>query len=120
MCLIRSLTHNESGYKFPLKDSEKQLVVLIKSKLSSSEHVQESLHLLLLSLLRVPSEQSISQKWTCSLLCYLAVDNLRVDGTFNDAHNVTSSLAHWEYIRRSVALQESYNSVFRFDNDILK
>ena len=74
----------------------------------NGDELVDLIHHLCLILFATPNEELLSGKWSCPLMCYLAVDNMREDGSFNEAHHFTTDLAKWKYAIRNVAFSQAY------------
>lgn len=119
LAILRSTTSDLFGYKFPLSEHQLQLITDLSDDITNRKECQVTIHKLLLSIFSAPSVKKISDKWSCPLLCFLAIDNMRDDGSFNEAHHLTSFLAQWEYIMRGIALYESFHTADQYENGIL-
>ena len=117
--LLRATFTYSIDYKFPLDVNQKQKALELFDMSKRAGDFTDHIHSLCTLLLEAPKGRKLSDRWSCPLLCYLAVDNLKQDATFNDAHNLTTYLAQWEYIIRGVALYEAFITATDED-DILK
>lgn len=119
IALIRSVITQPIDYKFPMKKEQIKIAQILLSNIEGNLDLQAIIHQFGLSLFSTPPIVKDSNKWSCPLQCYLAVDNLRDDGSFNDAHHLTSSLAHWEYIIRGICLYEANETADTYANGII-
>ena len=117
--ILRSQNSNNSNYKFPLTDNQIRLASELYACCQSNHLVVPALHALSLNLFSMPPFEIAIDKWQCSLMCYLALDNLHEDGRFTEAHNLTSNLAHWEYIIRAVTLYEAERTKNNYRNSLI-
>lgn len=106
-------------YKFPLRKEQVKLAQDLFNQIEAKGDLQASIHKFSLSLFSTPPISKDINRWKCPLLCYLAVDNLRDDGNFKEAHHLTSILAHWEYIIRGVCLYEAKETASTYENGII-
>ena len=72
------------------------------------------MHKLFYSFLTPPPDDQPIGKWTDLLLCFLAVTNLREDGTFETAATLTTQLCRWEYNMRGTCLYEAVTDTTGF------
>jgi hypothetical protein len=74
-------------------------------------HCQEkdigTIHKLFYTFMASPADDQPFSKWNDALLCFLAVTNLREDGTFEPASVLTGELCRWEYNMRGAGLYEA-------------
>lgn len=117
--LLRCTFAVETDFKFPLDTHQTKLAKKLYTLAVKGDNLEEHIQRFALSLLTAPDEQKLSEKWSCSLMCFLAVDNMRDDGGFSEAHHLTSDLANWKYIIRGVALYEAYITAPTYSNGIL-
>lgn len=102
-----------ADFSYPLTGSQTDLVKALHEKAIANvgtdggEEVKSALHDLTVQLLEKPAAEIAIKKWSCPLTCFLAIDNLRADGSFIDARLLTPKLAQWKYIFRNVAVFEA-------------
>ena len=106
--LLRATFASSVDYKFPLDVDQKEKASELFDMAKQTRGFTDCIHSLCVLLFQARSGQKLSDRWSCPLICYLAVDNLKDDGSFNEAHHLTSYLAQWEYIIRGVALYEAF------------
>lgn len=116
---MRSAITQPVDYKFPLRGEQVMMAKELHCNIEGGHDLNKSIHQFSLSLFSTPPIVQNSNRWSCPLLCYLAVDNLRVDGNFNDAHHITSFLAQWEYIIRGICLYEANETASTCANGIV-
>lgn len=119
IALLRSTVTQPMEYKFPLRKEQVKLAQDLFNQIEAKRDLQASIHQFSLSLFSTPPISKDINRWKCPLLCYLAVDNLKDDGSFKDAHHLTSFLAHWEYIIRGVCLYEAKETASICENGII-
>lgn len=105
--IIRSLQNSGSEFQYPLTGEQREYAEVLKQCCKDDKEIIPALHQLSLSLFTVPPFEIAIEKWKCNLMCFLALENLREDGSFVQAHHLTSSLAQWEYNIRAVTLYEA-------------
>lgn len=119
LSILRSLTSNPSDFIYPLEEDQKVVAIELHAKASLPGSIVKLVHAFCLLLFRQPSIVKSLEKWSCPLLCYFAAQNMREDGSFSDAHHITSELAHWEYLMRATTLYEIYHTANKYPNGIL-
>lgn len=117
--LLRCTCAVATEFEFPLDDNQSVLAKQLFTAANKGSELMQHIHRLALSLFSAPNEQRLSERWSCTLMCYLAVDNMRDDGSFNEAHHFTTYLAQWKYIIRSVAFYHANKTADKYTNGLL-
>jgi len=112
--MVKTLDNTEEDYRLPLTESQVELIKMLRSALHHQEKDIGLLHKLFYAFLAPPPDDQPFKRWDDALLCWLAVTNLREDGTFNPAHKLTGQLAKWEYVIRGAGLYESVTNTNSF------
>jgi hypothetical protein len=113
---IRTLDNSEEEYKLPLSETQVELARILLEALIQKEKDIETIHKLFYTFLAPPADDKPFSKWNDALLCFLAVTNLREDGTFAPAGDLTAELSRWEYNMRGAGLYEAVNHADEFGN----
>jgi len=111
---IRSLDNSEEEYKLPLNEKQVELSRILFRALQRKEKDIQVIHRLFYTFMAPPAEDQPFNKWNDALQCFLAITNLREDGTFAPAEKLTGDLARWEYNMRGAGLYESVKEASRF------
>lgn len=104
--LVQTADNEELGYKLPMTEAQKELVKKLKEALENEICDISAIHELFYSYTAPPTNEDAMAKWSDALQCFLAVANLRPDGTFTSPGNFTQQLSHWEYLMRGSGLYE--------------
>jgi len=113
---LRTLDNSEEEYRLPLDDTQVGLARILLEALVQKEKDIETMHKLLYTFLAPPPDDQPFTKWNDILLCFLAVINLREDGTFAPAGDLTAELSRWEYNMRGTGLYEAVTHAEEFGN----
>jgi Orsellinic acid/F9775 biosynthesis cluster protein D len=106
---LRTLDNTEEEYKLPLNENQVALGRMLLEALHHEEPDIGTMHKLFYTFMAPPMDDQPFSKWNDALLCFLAVTNLRDDGTFESAHKLTGQLVRWEYNMRGAGLFEAVN-----------
>jgi hypothetical protein len=112
--------HGDYGYHFAPAVNHMIFINQLVNALNSTDLTAQTkvIHDFAFALLGRPAPDVSKNKWLCPLNCFLAVDNLRVDGTWKDPNSLTPELAHWAYIMRCIAFREMQNRA-KHDDELL-
>jgi hypothetical protein len=111
---LKTLDNSEDEYKLPLNDNQVDLAQTLFKALQDEAKDLGTMHKLFYSFMAPPADDQPFRKWNDALLCFLAVTNLREDGTFNPAYVLTDELARWEYNMRGAGLYEAVTDPSEF------
>jgi hypothetical protein len=111
---MRTLDNSEEEYRLPLDERQVELARILRRALDNKEKDINTIHQLFYTFLTPPPHDQPFSKWNDPLLCFLAVTNLREDGTFEPAATLTGELAKWEYNMRNAGLYESVTDTSGF------
>ena len=104
---LRTVENSEDEYKLPLNNTQVELGRKLLDALHNWEKDIGTMHELFYSFMAPPADDQPFSKWNDALLCFLAVTNLREDGTFEPAAALTAELCRWEYNMRGAGLYEA-------------
>jgi hypothetical protein len=104
---LRTLDNSEDEYKLPLNNTQVVLGRKLLNALCNQEKDIGTMHQLFYSFMAPPGDDERFSKWNDTLHCFLAVTNLREDGTFEGAAALTAELSRWEYNMRGAGLYEA-------------
>ena len=111
---IRSLDNSEEEYKLPLNEKQVELGHILFQALQRKEKDIQVIHRLFYTFMAPPTDDQPFKKWNDTLQCFLAITNVRVNGTFAPAEKLTADLARWEYNMHGADLYESVNEASSF------
>lgn len=117
--VLKTIDGHDSGYQFPL--SPEQIDAgnnLLKCLHTNSQENILVFHKFAYPLLAANAVQDTSNKWNSPMECFLAIYNLKEDGNFQEASNVTQLFAKLEYHCRGATLFESHQKKSKFGHDI--
>jgi hypothetical protein len=95
------------------------LIHILKSGSTDAKSIQAFHNWIYLFLSFQPSVDE-NNKWSMVIECWLALYNMKLEGHFAQANEVTPLLAMMEYSSRAATLFESYQNQANFDNSIYK
>jgi hypothetical protein len=111
---LRTLDNTDQEYRLPLNEEQVELGRILLDALHRKEKDIGAIHNLFYTFMTPPAEDQPFSKWNDALLCFLAVTNLREDGTFEPAAALTGQLCRWEYNMRGTALYEAVTGSKKF------
>lgn len=100
------MDNGEGDYHLPVTEYQKTKGRLLLHTLHNKDCDIPLLHDLFYSFTTPPSENKPLKRWDDTLQCFLAVKNMRKDGTSESAGTVAAQLSRWEYLIRGTALYE--------------
>jgi len=109
-CLLKTMDDEELGYKLPMTEYQREMAQTLLKALEQEALDIPTIHKLFYSYMAPPAPDAPIAKWTDAIQCFLAVINLREDGTFTPVLSFTPELAHWEYLMRGAALYETISN----------
>jgi hypothetical protein len=112
--ILRTLDNSEEEYKLPLNEKQVELARMLDGALLREEKDIQTIHQLFYTFMTPPADDQPFSKWNDALLCFLAVTNLREDGTFRPASALTGELSKWEYNMRGTGLYEAVTDTSGF------
>ena len=112
--ILRTLDNSEEEYRLPLNERQVELGRILLQALHNEAKDINTIHLLIYTFLEPPPHDQPFSKWNDPLLCFLAVANLREDGTFKPAAALTRELAKWEYNMCGAGLYEAVTNTSGF------
>ena len=101
------MDNSEEEYRLSLNEHQVELAHILLDALHNREKDIGTIHKLFYSFMAPPAEDRPFSKWNDPLQCFLAVTNLREDGTFEPAPTLTAELCRWEYNMRGTGLYEA-------------
>ena len=92
--------------QLPLTDFQRETLKVFTNMVNNDNEDISVLHSLFYSFTAPPDDNQPVDRWMDSLICFLAISNVCIDGTFEPVDKVTKEFAKWEYHIRSSALHE--------------
>lgn len=125
MCLIRlvisSLWSEPSEYRLTLSEKEatyaEELYCALQSKSNDLVATVPLLHRLLWAIITEHIVESMSDKFACPIMCFLALLSLNNDGSFKEAYECTQPPAIFKFLLRGIVLYEGVNTGGQSLND---
>jgi hypothetical protein len=120
--VIRAATTNITSYSIPLSDHQRNAALHLLSTLHSGPSAisQDAVHKLALSLFATDSYSILTDGFSCPLIRFMVLVNVKHDGQLNQPMGITPGLSMLQYCLRGAIYKEILLSQDNYQGGIME